>query len=101
VAEVKHRPSLSFFDGINIYYADTLHDARRVFSNIVYINLCSVLTCQLIRCKNPLFDGWSKDDSLKLENLYNKFSPSETYNGEMMLSTYNTLAFFSFQLTEL
>ena len=43
---VKHRPSLRFFDGINIYFANPLHDARRVFSNIVYINLCIVLTCQ-------------------------------------------------------
>ncbi|XP_065913159.1 uncharacterized protein [Dysidea avara] len=67
-AEVKHRPSLTFFDSINIYFADTLHDVRR-----------------LIRCMDPLFDGWSKDDSLGLENLYKKFFPEETYNAHRPL----------------
>lgn len=42
VAEVKQRPSLSFFDGINIYFADTLYEARRVFNNVVlFIQLCT------------------------------------------------------------
>ena len=40
---------------------------------------------QLVKCEDPLFDGWPTGDGLGLEDLHRKFFPDESYNGEVQL----------------
>ena len=81
VAEVNHRKLNEIFNSIPLYFADTLHDAKRVSCNALH--MIQIHGFVNVKIGDPLFAEWSsaEQNRLVLENLFKKCYPSETYNG--------------------
>ncbi|XP_065915443.1 uncharacterized protein [Dysidea avara] len=65
VAEVYRQEQMNIFNSINWQFADTLHDCKRPSKD-----------------GSTIFEGWTAQERryFKLEKLYAKFFPGETYN---------------------
>ena len=92
MAEVKRRKLDEIFGSIDMYFADTLYDARRVrYSQCSHLHNTIILTphlylvyLQLAKDGHHLFADWTPQEQkrLGLEKLFKKCFPGETYNGK-------------------
>ena len=81
IAEIKRHDLEENFAQFDLWFADTLHDARRVRIHFWYLFLSHISCYQFARVAKPPFDSWSEERGLGLQSLFQKCFPKELYEG--------------------